>query len=179
MLKTTEIPFSVLARCYPSEFFCQSFDLSSLSFFDRPILEYKHLKTKTLLNESHLMAFQWMSVEEVEELQSFIWSICDSLRAMLLSFGFFLLEIQLHLAYSSSESGGFMLVGEISPETFSVADIQTGRKLGREYVLQALEMTPATSVDWGQHYREVASRMGVQLSGPGVSCVLPFERKKK
>ena len=164
MYYTQLLPFGSLIRCAATEDFAKRFNICTDQPFERPIIDYRHHESRQLVSESHLLACQWISPDGLDELQMLILRCVDFLRGIMIGVGLDLIELELHFGQNFSADGQelFFISGELSPEKFSVMDLETGEKFGHSYLF-------TTSAQPITHYRHIAHKLGLHI-GP-----IPFQ----
>ncbi|ETZ06973.1 phosphoribosylaminoimidazole-succinocarboxamide synthase [Holospora obtusa F1] len=170
---TLPLDFCVRVVCMASSIWAKDFNVAPHSVFSRPIIEYVHLGSGRLLNETHLSAFSMLEMQDLDELHNTILRIVDSVKGICIAMRFQLMEIKLQLGcgFNYSSDTPFLLCGDFSPESFSVLDLDTNMVLGGENITNAVYPP-------NLHYRTIAARLGIGLEGPSRSQVLPFQIKE-
>ncbi|WP_006296911.1 phosphoribosylaminoimidazolesuccinocarboxamide synthase [Holospora elegans] len=173
MHSTLPLDFYVRVICMPSSILAKEFDVAPDHVFSRPIIEYVHINSGRLLNETHLMAFSILEMQDLDELHNIILRIVDSIKGICIGMRFQLMELKLQLGcgFNYSSDTPFLLCGDFSPESFSVLDLDSSMILGGENITNAVYPP-------NLHYRSIAARLGIGLEGPSRSQVLPFQIKE-
>jgi phosphoribosylaminoimidazole-succinocarboxamide synthase len=170
---TLPLAFDIRVICTASALMAGEFSVPVHHVFSRPIIEYVHVDSGRLLNETHLIALSMIDSADLDELHNTILRIVDSLRGMCISMRFQLMEVKLQLGYGFHHFGDvpFLLCGDFSPESFSVIDLENNMILGGEHIMN-------TVYPPNLHYRNIAARLGIGLDGPSRSQVVPFQLKE-
>lgn len=168
-------PFSVRVWNRTNSFFCQKFGLSEHQTFEKPIVEYVFLDQnykKVLLTQEHLMAFDWICGEELDDLENFALKINDLLRGLCVGF-----DLQVGSLYLDIGRGGltsteqFVLSSEIIPDYVDFFDVREEINLDKS---MWVNMDPS---EIAEIYQGVAHRFNMNL-GEQLSAVLSLEDYK-
>ncbi|PPE03001.1 phosphoribosylaminoimidazolesuccinocarboxamide synthase [Holospora curviuscula] len=173
MHTTLPLAFDVRVICSASSVVAKEFNVQANYVFPRPIIEYIHIGTGRLLNETHLMAFSMLEMQDFDELHNTVLRVVDSMKGMCIGMRFQLMELKLQLGcgLNYNTDSPFLLCGDFSPESFSVLDLETNIILGGENITNAVYPP-------NLHYRNIAARLGIGLGGPSRSQVLSFQIKE-
>ncbi|BDB96384.1 phosphoribosylaminoimidazolesuccinocarboxamide synthase [Candidatus Hydrogenosomobacter endosymbioticus] len=123
------------------------------------------------ISEGNILSFSLLDHDDLDEVASIVSHATSLLRGLFIGIGFYLLEITFCIGKGINEDSEFILTGEISPETFCLEDIDTGDIIGGTHILSG-------QCDPFVHYQRVAARLGIHLSGPSISSVIPFSAPK-
>ena len=169
---TLPLAFDIRVICGASAITANEFNVPLYHVFTRPIIEYVHVDSGRMLNETHLLALSMIESSDLDELHHSILRIVDSLRGMCISMRFQLMDVHLQMGYGFSQFGDvpFLLCGDFSPESFSVLDLENNMILGGKHIMNTLYPPNV-------HYRKIAARLGIGLDGPNRSQVVPFQLK--
>ena len=170
MLSTIPVPIKVVVRTCALGTYAKNYGLNEGKIFDRPTLEFYALTSNSpLISENQILSFDWLSAEELEDLQTFIAQLTCFFRGLLSGIGFHLMETTFSIGkcHEEEEESMFVLIDELSPETFCVMDIETKECFGSHFIL-------ASSYEPCIHYQKIATRLGIYLGGPSLSRIIPF-----
>ena len=127
--------------------------------FSRPLIEH-YLKNDELgdplINEDHILNFQWGTRDELEEMQEYGLRINDFLRGLFFGIGLKLVDFKIEFGRYFSEDGNsnLLLADEISPDNCRLWDIKTNKKMDKDLFRQELGGLK-------EAYQEVANRLGI------------------
>ena len=109
-----------------------------------------------LINEDHILNFQWGTRDELEEMQEYGLRINDFLRGLFFGIGLKLVDFKIEFGRYYSEDGNsiLLLADEISPDNCRLWDIKTNKKMDKD--LFRLELGGLKEA-----YQEVANRLGI------------------
>lgn len=146
------------------------YGLAEGTVFHRPLIEYYSTRGVPV-SEGQILAFEWLSPDDLEEVHGFVSRVVDILRGFFLGIGFSLIEVDLSLGrLMTTESDDLVLIGDLSPETFCLQDVETHELVGKGLI--------ASGEDLASPYKKVAQKLGIYLGGPQLSCILPFTKGK-
>ena len=173
MHATLPLAFDIRVTCVASAILATEFNVHPNYVFNRPIVEYIHASSGRLLNETHLMAFSLVEMQDLDELHGTILRVVDSMKGICIAMRFQLMELKLQLGcgFNCNTDTPFLVCGDFSPESFSVLDLETNMVLGGHNITN--EVYPANL-----HYRNIAARLGISLGGPSRSQVISFHIKE-
>ena len=127
--------------------------------FSNPLIEY-YLKRDDLgdplVNEDHIVNFNWGTREELEEMQEYGLRINDFLRGLFLGIGLKLVDFKIEFGRYFSEEDGteLLLADEISPDNCRLWDIKTNNKFDKDLFRQDIGGLK-------EAYQEVAERLKI------------------
>ena len=152
------IPVEVVVRNIAAGGLVKRLDLKEGFVLPRSILEY-YYKSDTLndpmINEEHILAFDWAEEEELEEMVTYAERVNDYLRGLFYGVGLNLVDFKLEFGRICREADVHtILVDEISPDTCRLWDICTGEKYDKDRFRYDLG-------DVGGGYVEVCRRLGI------------------
>ena len=152
------IPIEVVVRNVSTGSLVKRLGIEEGKILSRPIIEF-YLKNDKLndpiISEEHIIAFDWASNNELEEIISLSSRINDFLTGYFFSQKMRLIDFKLEFGrYWDGEEQIVMLADEISPDNCRLWDIKTNKKLDKDRFRQDLD-----GVD--EAYKEVAYRLGV------------------
>ncbi len=152
------IPIEVVVRNVSTGSLVKRLGIEEGKILSRPIIEF-YLKNDKLndpiISEEHIIAFDWASNNELEEIISLSSRINDFLTGFFFSQKMRLIDFKLEFGrFWNGEEQIVMLADEISPDNCRLWDIKTNKKLDKDRFRQDLD-----GVD--EAYKEVAYRLGV------------------
>ena len=113
-----------------------------------------------LVNEHHIMAFNWADTYEIDEMLHLGWRVNDYLNGLFSGLGLKLIDFRLEFGRLFGEFGELylMLADEISPDNIRLWDTTTGEKMGRDRLGEDAALVI-------QGYQDVAQRLGLIPKG--------------
>ncbi len=126
--------------------------------FDSPIIDYR-IKNKKLnypaINESQILSFDWMTPDEIKDMNLKAGRVYDFLSGLFVSIGIRLVSVKLEFGrVFNGESFSSMLIDEISPDTCVLWDIETNKKLCFEVASEDIKQIIPV-------YKEVMKRLNI------------------
>ena len=160
--KVEIIPVEFVVRNIAAGSIVKRLGLKEGSVFSRPLIEHYLKKDELgdpLINEDHILNFQWGTRDELEEMQEYGLRINDFLRGLFFGIGLKLVDFKIEFGRYFSEDGNsiLLLADEISPDNCRLWDIKTSKKMDKDLFRQELGGLK-------EAYKEVANRLGI-LSG--------------
>lgn len=161
LVRATEtLPFSVTLHNVASGAFAKRLGLEEGMLLSKPVPEFT-LRSKDLNNPivaaEHLTALGWSRFEEIDDILMTSQRVNDFLSGQFLALNIrlisFSLEFGRHYTTDLMDSQ-IMITDELSPDTFSLLDLTTGRRLDQQGMKDYPEET-------NEIYQEVARRLGV------------------
>lgn len=162
LVRSTEVvPLQIKVHNTATGSFASRLGLEEGYRLSRPVSEYV-LKSKDLsyplVSPSHAVALGWVDEEEIDEITSMTQRINDFLRGQFLAIGVHLQNFQIEFGRlyipEFLEGSQLILIDEISPDTCSLRDIETGISLDASSLLQKPNQPSRV-------YKEVAKRLGI------------------
>ena len=157
------IPLEVVVRNVAAGSICPRLGIKEGTAMPRPIVEF-YLKNDELgdpiVSEEHIIAFQWASQQDMDDMVSLALRVNDFLSGLMLGVGIKLVDFKIEIG--RIWDGDFMrliVADEISPDSCRLWDIESGRKLDKDVFRRDLG-------DLADAYTEVARRLGVMPQGP-------------
>ena len=152
------IPIEVVIRNIATGSLVKRLGIDEGKVLSRPLLEF-YLKNDSLndpiISEEHILAFDWASSHELEEIISVSLRVNDFLLGYFLSQQIRLIDFKLEFGrYWNNGEQIIMLGDEISPDNCRLWDVQTNKKLDKDRFRHDLG-------DIDKAYKEVAFRLGV------------------
>jgi len=128
------------------------------SVFSRPLIEHYLKKDELgdpLINEDHIINFQWGTQDELDEMKEYSLRINEFLRSIFLGIGLKLVDFKIEFGrYSEGGNSMLLLADEISPDNCRLWDIKTNKKMDKDLFRQELGGLK-------EAYQEVANRLGI------------------
>ena len=157
--KVEIIPVEFVVRNIAAGSIVKRFGLKEGSVFSRPLIEHYLKKDELgdpLINEDHILNFQWGTRDELEEMQEYGLRINDFLRGLFFGIGLKLVDFKIEFGRYYSEDGNsiLLLADEISPDNCRLWDIKTNKKMDKDLFRQELGGLK-------EAYQEVANRLGI------------------
>ena len=157
--KVEIIPVEFVVRNIAAGSIVKRLGLKEGSVFSRPLIEHYLKKDELgdpLINEDHIINFQWSTRDELEEMQEYGLRINDFLRGLFFGIGLKLVDFKIEFGRYHSENGNsiLLLADEISPDNCRLWDIKTNKKMDKDLFRQELGGLK-------EAYQEVANRLGI------------------
>jgi len=153
------IPIEVVVRNVSTGSLTKRLGIKEGKILSRPIIEF-YLKDDKLndpiISEEHIIAFEWASHNELEEMIAMTARANDFLTGYFFSQSIRLVDMKLEFGkfWRNNDEQILMLADEISPDNCRLWDIKTNKKLDKDRFRQDLG-------DVDKAYKEVAYRLGV------------------
>ena len=169
--KVEIIPVEFVVRNIAAGSIVKRLGLKEGSVFTRPLIEY-YLKEDELgdplINEDHIINFQWGTRDELEEMREYGLRINDFLRGLFFGIGLKLIDFKIEFGRYFSEDGNsiLLLADEISPDNCRLWDIKTNKKMDKDLFRQELGGLK-------EAYQEVANRLGILPEKKNYSSTKP------
>ena len=157
--KVEIIPVEFVVRNIATGSIVKRLGLKEGEVFPNPLIEY-YLKRDDLgdplINEDHIVNFNWGTREELEEMQEYGLRINDFLRGLFLGIGLKLVDFKIEFGRYFSEEDGkeLLLADEISPDNCRLWDIKTNNKFDKDLFRQDIGGLK-------EAYQEVAERLKI------------------
>jgi phosphoribosylaminoimidazole-succinocarboxamide synthase len=157
--KVEIIPVEFVVRNIAAGSIVKRLGLKEGEAFPNPLIEY-YLKRDDLgdplINEDHIVNFNWGTREELEEMQEYGLRINDFLRGLFLGIGLKLVDFKIEFGRYFSEEDGteLLLADEISPDNCRLWDIKTNNKFDKDLFRQDIGGLK-------EAYQEVAERLKI------------------
>ncbi len=157
--KVEIIPVEFVVRNIAAGSIIKRLGLKEGCVFSRPLIEHYLKKDELgdpLINEDHILNFQWGTRDELEEMKEFGLRINDFLRGLFFGIGLKLVDFKIEFGRYYSEDGNsiLLLADEISPDNCRLWDIKTNKKMDKDLFRQELGGLK-------EAYQEVANRLGI------------------
>ncbi len=159
LIKLCEIiPIEVVLRNTAAGSLSKRLGISEGLDFKRPIIEFYYKNDKLndpLINEDHIIYFDWASNDELDEIISLTHRINDFLVSIFYSTDIKLIDFKLEFGrYFDGEKNKIILADEISPDNCRLWDIKSGKKMDKDIFREG----NGNLID---AYTEVTKRLGV------------------
>ncbi len=157
--KVEIIPVEFVVRNIAAGSIVKRLGLKEGEVFPNPLIEY-YLKRDDLgdplINEDHIVNFNWGTREELEEMQEYGLRINDFLRGLFLGIGLKLVDFKIEFGRYFTEEDGteLLLADEISPDNCRLWDIKTNNKFDKDLFRQDIGGLK-------EAYQEVAERLKI------------------
>ena len=157
--KVEIIPVEFVVRNIAAGSIVKRLGLKEGEVFLNTLIEY-YLKRDDLgdplVNEDHIVNFNWGTREELEEMQEYGLRINDFLRGLFLGIGLKLVDFKIEFGRYFSEEDGteLLLADEISPDNCRLWDIKTNNKFDKDLFRQDIGGLK-------EAYQEVAERLKI------------------
>ena len=152
------IPVEIVVRNIAAGSICKRLNIEEGKDLPKSIVEYYYKSDELgdpLVVEDHIIAFEWATNQELEEIYNLSLRINDFLLEIFSSIGIKLVDFKLEFGrLYSGEDNIIVLADELSPDNFRLWDNVTGKKLDKD----RFRLNLGNTID---AYREVAERLGV------------------
>ena len=152
------IPVEIVVRNIAAGSICKRLNIEEGKDLPKSIVEYYYKSDELgdpLVVEDHIIAFEWATNQELEEIYNLSLRINDFLLEIFSSIGIKLVDFKLEFGrLYSGEDNIIVLADELSPDNFRLWDKVTGKKLDKD----RFRLNLGNTID---AYREVAKRLGV------------------
>ena len=157
--KVEIIPVEFVVRNIAAGSIVKRLGIKEGSVFSRPIIEHYLKKDELgdpLINDDHIINFQWGTRDELDEMQEYGLRINDFLRSLFFGISLKLVDFKIEFGRYFSEDGNsiLLLADEISPDNCRLWDIKTNKKMDKDLFRQELGGLK-------EAYQEVANRLGI------------------
>ena len=156
------IPLEVVVRNVAAGSISTRLGIEEGTVLPRPVVEF-YLKNDELgdplVSEEHVMAFQWATQQDMDDMVSLALRVNDFLSGLMLGVGIKLVDFKIEVGrIFEGDFQRLIVADEISPDSCRLWDIETGQKLDKDVFRRDLgSLTDA--------YTEVAKRLGVLPKG--------------
>ena len=157
--KVEIIPVEFVVRNIAAGSIVKRLGLKEGKIFSRPLIEHYLKKDELgdpLINEDHIVNFEWGTRDELDEMNEYGLRINDFLRGLFLGVGLKLIDFKIEFGRYYSEDGNsiLLLADEISPDNCRLWDINTNSKMDKDLFRQDIGGLK-------EEYQEVADRLGI------------------
>jgi phosphoribosylaminoimidazole-succinocarboxamide synthase len=152
------IPLEVVVRNVMAGSLAKRFGREEGEQLPRSIIEFYYKDDKLhdpMVSEEHILAFNWASPQDIDDIMSLAVRINDFLTGVFLGAGIRLVDFKIEFGRLwEGEFARIILADEISPDSCRLWDIKTGEKMDKDRFRRDLGgVTEA--------YQEVAKRLGI------------------
>ncbi|WP_333024127.1 phosphoribosylaminoimidazolesuccinocarboxamide synthase, partial [Wolbachia endosymbiont of Pentidionis agamae] len=151
------IPLEVVVRNIAAGSFCTRFNIKEGEKLKTPIVEFFYKNDELadpMVNENHILYFNWLSEKEMEEVKSKASRINNFLLDLFLNVGINLVDLKLEFGKSITDK--IVLADEISPDNCRLWDKITSQKFDKDVFRLNLG-------DLREAYLEVARRLQIYV----------------
>ena len=164
------IPLEVVVRNYSAGSISKRLGIPEGQQLPRPIIEFYYKDDALhdpLVSEEHVVAFNWASQQDIDDMIALALRVNDFLSGMFLGVGIRLVDFKIEVGrVYDGDFQRLIVADEISPDSCRLWDIETGRKLDKDVFRQDLGSL-------SDAYTEVAKRLGVMPRTNGRTHVGP------
>lgn len=159
LVKSVEIiPLEIVVRNVAAGSIVKRLGIEEGLRLPRPLVEY-YLKNDELNDplvlEDYITAFNWATVQEMDEIVTYTLRINDFLSGLLLGVGIKLIDFKLEFGrYWKDDEPHIVLADEISPDNCRFWDIESGERLDKDRFRRDLGKVE-------EAYQEVARRLKI------------------
>jgi len=130
------IPLEVVVRNISTGSISKRLGIKEGHFFSRPILEFYYKDDKLndpLVNEDHILEFEWATVQELEEISSMAFRANDFLSGLFFGAEIVLVDFKLEFGRPLDKSNSkVILADEISPDSCRLWDKKNNKRLDKD-----------------------------------------------
>ena len=152
------IPVEIVVRNIAAGSLSKRLGIEEGTPLPRPIVEFYYKDDALgdpLVTEEHVVAFNWASQQDIDDMIALALRVNDFLSGMFLGVGIRLADFKIEVGrVYDGDFQRLILADEISPDSCRLWDIETGRKLDKDVFRHDLG-------DLADAYTEVARRLGV------------------
>lgn len=157
------IPIEVVIRNIAAGSLCKRLGIKEGTILPQPLIEFYYKKDELndpMVNEHHIISFQWADPYELDEMVHLTYRVNDYLNGLFAGVGLKLVDFKLEFGRLYGEYGEIylMLADEISPDNCRLWDIATGEKLDKDRFRFDLG-------DVIEGYQKIAERLGLVPKG--------------
>lgn len=158
------IPLEVVVRNIAAGSLSERLGIDEGTALPRPIVEF-FLKDDALgdpmVTEEHIMAFNWASQQDMDDILSLALRVNDFLSGLFLGVGIRLVDFKIECGRIwDGDYQRVIVADEISPDSCRLWDVKTGQKLDKDVFRRDLGSL-------SDAYTEVARRLGILPEGAG------------
>ena len=169
IIKLVEIiPIEFIVRNIATGSITKRLGIEDGTVLDQPLLEFCLKNDKLgdpIISEEHILAFDWATKSELEEIKKMILRINDFMIGMFRGVGIKLVDFKLEFGrIKLNGKNEVILADEISPDTCRLWDLITDKKLDKDRFRKNLG-------DLISAYTEVAKRLGILHEQSNLSAV--------
>lgn len=152
------IPIEVVVRNVAAGSISKRLGIAEGTPLPRPIVEFYYKDDDLgdpLVGEEHIIAFQWASQQDLDDMVALALRVNDFMSGCMLSVGIRLVDFKIEIGrVFEGDFQRLIVADEISPDSCRLWDIETGQKLDKDVFRQDLG-------NLADAYTEVAQRLGV------------------
>jgi phosphoribosylaminoimidazole-succinocarboxamide synthase len=152
------IPLEIVVRNYAAGSISKRLGIPEGQQLPRPIIEFYYKDDSLgdpLVSEEHVIAFNWASQQDIDDIVALALRVNDFLSGMFLGVGIRLVDFKIEVGRAyDGDFQRLIVADEISPDSCRLWDIETGRKLDKDVFRHDLG-------NLADAYTEVAKRLGV------------------
>ena len=152
------IPLEIVVRNYVAGSLSKRLGLEEGSQLPRPVVEYYYKDDKLgdpMVSEEHIAAFNWASMQDMEDILSLALRVNDFLSGVMFSIGIKLVDFKIEIGrFFEDDYQRLIIADEISPDSCRLWDIKSGEKLDKDVFRRDL----GSLID---AYSEIANRLGL------------------
>ncbi len=152
------VPLEIVVRNYAAGSLSKRLGIPEGQQLPRPIIEFYYKDDALgdpLVTEEHVIAFNWASQQDIDDIIALALRVNDFLSGMFLGVGIRLVDFKIEVGrVYDGDFQRLILADEISPDSCRLWDIESGRKLDKDVFRMDLG-------DLNDAYTEVAKRLGV------------------
>lgn len=156
--KVDIVPLEVIVRNVAAGSMAKRLGLEEGYALNRPLVEFSYKEDSLgdpLVAEEHILAMEWASQREMEDMIATALRVNDYLSGMMHGIGIKLVDFKIEFGRKyDDEFPRLLLADEISPDSCRLWDIKTGEKLDKDVFRRDLG-------DLVDAYSEVARRLGI------------------
>ena len=160
------IPIEVVVRNVAAGSLSKRLGIEEGTQLPRPIVEFYYKDDKLgdpMVTEEHIMAFNWATQQDVDDMISLALRVNDFLSGLFLGIGIKLVDFKIECGRIwDGDYQRVIIADEISPDSCRLWDAKTGAKLDKDVFRRDLG-------NLSEAYAEVAKRLGILPEGAGSS----------
>ncbi len=157
------IPLEIVVRNVAAGSLSKRLGIEEGEPLPRPIIEFYYKDDKLhdpLVTEEHIIAFNWASQQDVDDMISLALRVNDFLSGLFLGVGIKLVDFKIECGRVwDGDYQRVLVADEISPDSCRLWDARTGQKLDKDVFRRDLG-------NLADAYAEVARRLGIMQESP-------------
>ena len=157
------IPLEIVVRNVAAGSLSKRLGIEEGEPLPRPIIEFYYKDDKLhdpLVTEEHIIAFNWASQQDVDDMISLALRVNDFLSGLFLGVGIRLVDFKIECGRVwDGDYQRVLVADEISPDSCRLWDARTGQKLDKDVFRRDLG-------NLADAYAEVARRLGIMQESP-------------
>ncbi len=150
------IPVECVVRNMAAGSLCRRLAVAEGLEFNPPLFEFFYKNDELhdpLINDNHILAFQWATQAEIDKMKAHTLKINDILKPLFAAAGLLLVDYKLEFGRFQGE---ILLGDEFTPDGCRIWDSETRKKLDKDRFRQDLG-------DVIENYKVVAKRLGISI----------------